>query len=156
MTKLKKVRYKTKTRTAGTFVLLSRLLIALFATPVLLAPPVHVLAQQSAQTGAQTQVMSEAIAIEDNAIRLFRVHVPQAALDDLCRRIAATRWSEQETVADQSQGVQLATMNEGTRPLLGNGVRLAESRGEAECLTAVRYEHRRTGHSLYLHPLQKS
>jgi pimeloyl-ACP methyl ester carboxylesterase len=36
--------------------------------------------------------------------------VPQAALDDLRRRIAATRWPEKETVADQSQGVQLATM----------------------------------------------
>jgi len=36
--------------------------------------------------------------------------VPQAALDDLRRRIAATRWPEKETVADDSQGVQLATM----------------------------------------------
>src|SRR3984893_7316761 len=45
------------------------------------------------------------------AIRPFTVPiVSQAALDDLRRRIAATRWPEKETVADQSQGVQLATM----------------------------------------------
>ncbi len=44
-------------------------------------------------------------------IRPFTVPaVPQTALDDLRRRIAATRWPEKETVADQSQGVQLATM----------------------------------------------
>ncbi|MEA2597825.1 MAG: hypothetical protein QOF01_4294 [Thermomicrobiales bacterium] len=46
----------------------------------------------------------------ETAIRPFRVEVPQADLDDLRRRIAATNWPEQETVADQSQGVQLATM----------------------------------------------
>ncbi|MBD3885214.1 epoxide hydrolase [Phormidium tenue FACHB-886] len=82
---------------------------------VLLALPVHVLAQQSAQTGAQTQSAPEAIATEDNAIRPFRVQVPQAEIDDLRRRIKATRWSDQETVSDQSQGVQLATMQELVR-----------------------------------------
>ena len=46
----------------------------------------------------------------ENAVRPFRVDVPQEALDDLRRRIAATRWPEKETVADQSQGVPLATM----------------------------------------------
>src|SRR5262245_3689124 len=43
-------------------------------------------------------------------IRSFQVDVPQEALDDLRRRIAATRWPEQETVTDATQGVQLATM----------------------------------------------
>ena len=48
---------------------------------------------------------------DSTAIRPFTVPiVPQAALDDLRRRIAATRWPEKETVADQTQGVQLATM----------------------------------------------
>ena len=46
---------------------------------------------------------------QDTAIRPFVVDVPQADLDDLRRRIAATRWPEQETVADQSQGTQRAT-----------------------------------------------
>jgi pimeloyl-ACP methyl ester carboxylesterase len=38
----------------------------------------------------------------------FRVSIPQAALNDLKRRLAATRWPEHETVADWSQGVPLA------------------------------------------------
>ncbi len=44
------------------------------------------------------------------AIRPFRINVPEEDLVELRRRIAATRWPEKETVADQSQGVQLATM----------------------------------------------
>ena len=43
-------------------------------------------------------------------IRPFRFRAPEAALVDLRRRIAATRWPSQELVADASQGVQLATM----------------------------------------------
>jgi pimeloyl-ACP methyl ester carboxylesterase len=46
------------------------------------------------------------------AIRSFEVRVPEEDLVDLRRRIAATRWPERETVADESQGVQLATMQE--------------------------------------------
>jgi pimeloyl-ACP methyl ester carboxylesterase len=42
-----------------------------------------------------------------DAIRPFTVNVPQSALDDLHRRIAATRWPDRETVTDQSQGVPL-------------------------------------------------
>ena len=45
----------------------------------------------------------------DTEVRPFpQIHVPQEALDDLHRRIVATRWPEKETVADESQGVQLA------------------------------------------------
>jgi pimeloyl-ACP methyl ester carboxylesterase len=44
------------------------------------------------------------------AIRPFKVDIPDEALDDLRRRIAATRWPEKEPVDDQSQGVQLATI----------------------------------------------
>lgn len=113
MTKLKKVRYKTKARTASVFFLLSRLLVALFAATVLLALPIRVMAQQSAQVAAQTQVDSEAIA--DNTIRPFQIHVPQDAIDDLYRRLVMTRWPEQETVTDRSQGVQLATIKELVR-----------------------------------------
>jgi pimeloyl-ACP methyl ester carboxylesterase len=47
---------------------------------------------------------------EENTIRPFRIDVPEEALVDLRRRVAATRWPEKETVADPSQGVQLATM----------------------------------------------
>ena len=44
------------------------------------------------------------------AIRPFTVEIPEADLEDLRARIAATRWPEKETVDDQSQGVQLATI----------------------------------------------
>ena len=51
--------------------------------------------------------------IEDTtseAIRPFSVHIPQAQLDDLRRRIIATNWPDREIVTDQSQGVQLSTI----------------------------------------------
>jgi pimeloyl-ACP methyl ester carboxylesterase len=48
-------------------------------------------------------------------IRPFHIDVPGEELADLRRRIAATRWPERETVADESQGVQLATMQELVR-----------------------------------------
>jgi pimeloyl-ACP methyl ester carboxylesterase len=44
------------------------------------------------------------------AIRPFQVEFPEQAIDDLRRRIAATRWPTKELVADRSQGVQLAAM----------------------------------------------
>ncbi len=53
---------------------------------------------------AQTQ------AAGDSSIRPFTVHVPQAAIDDLRRRLAATRWPDKETVADRSQGAQLVQL----------------------------------------------
>ena len=43
------------------------------------------------------------------AIRPFQINVPESELADLRRRINATKWPERETVADTSQGVQLAT-----------------------------------------------
>jgi pimeloyl-ACP methyl ester carboxylesterase len=43
-------------------------------------------------------------------IRPFQVKIPEAELEDLRRRIKETRLPERETVADQSQGVQLATI----------------------------------------------
>ena len=48
----------------------------------------------------------------DAAIRPFSVHMPDAAIADMRRRIVATRWPERETVRDTSQGVPLATMRE--------------------------------------------
>ena len=47
-----------------------------------------------------------------DAIRPFRINVPDEALVDLRRRIRATRWPDRETVTDESQGVQLATIQE--------------------------------------------
>jgi pimeloyl-ACP methyl ester carboxylesterase len=51
----------------------------------------------------------------DDAIRPFRIEVPEAALVDLRRRLAATRWPDREIVADQSQGAQLATLQQLVR-----------------------------------------
>jgi pimeloyl-ACP methyl ester carboxylesterase len=62
--------------------------------------------------------MTESDTVMDTAgpaIRPFHVEVPQAALDDLRRRIAMTQWPEKETVPDSSQGVPLATMQELAR-----------------------------------------
>ena len=42
-------------------------------------------------------------------IRPFQVEVPEADLEDLRQRIAATRWPSRELVDDRSQGVQLST-----------------------------------------------
>nr|WP_245411060.1 epoxide hydrolase family protein [Microvirga flavescens] len=54
-------------------------------------------------------------ALEDTAIRPFHVNIPEEQIVDLRRRIAATRWPDQETVTDQSQGIQLAKL----KPLVG-------------------------------------
>jgi pimeloyl-ACP methyl ester carboxylesterase len=48
-------------------------------------------------------------------IRPFHVNIPDEALDDLRRRIAATNWPEKETVSDQSQGVPLAMIQKLAR-----------------------------------------
>ncbi|MEV6115883.1 epoxide hydrolase [Streptomyces sp. NPDC052109] len=49
------------------------------------------------------------------SIRPFRVNIPERDLADLRRRIMATRWPDRETVNDQSEGVQLATIRELAR-----------------------------------------
>ena len=51
----------------------------------------------------------------ETEIRPFRVDVPDEAIAELRRRIAATRSPSREVVADRSQGVQLATIQELTR-----------------------------------------
>src|SRR3954463_6339768 len=59
-------------------------------------------------------VMAERSA-DDTTIRPFTIDIPDADLDDLRARIAATRWPSKELVADRSQGVQLATLQELAR-----------------------------------------
>jgi pimeloyl-ACP methyl ester carboxylesterase len=49
---------------------------------------------------------------DDGAVRPFTVGFPPEAVDDMRRRVAATRWPDRETVDDDSQGVRLATMQE--------------------------------------------
>src|ERR1700686_3823981 len=74
--------------------------------------------QKHSKTTQKEDIMTQAIgtpqgsqqAADNNAIRPFQVNVPEAELTELRRRISATKWPERETVADQSQGVQLATI----------------------------------------------
>jgi pimeloyl-ACP methyl ester carboxylesterase len=93
---------------------LPRYLFALLTAMSLIAPAA-VLAQQPSKTDTLTAGAGTGRTGEDGTIRPFRVNVPQSALDDLRRRIASTRWPDKETVADRSQGVQLATMKEVVR-----------------------------------------
>jgi pimeloyl-ACP methyl ester carboxylesterase len=67
---------------------------------------------------AETRPTDEArasAATSDTSVRPFQVNVPDGAIEDLHRRIAATRWPSRELVADRSQGVQLATLHELAR-----------------------------------------
>ncbi len=59
-----------------------------------------------------TPLVAETI---DTAIQPFRVNIAEADLADLKRRLAATRWPDKETVGDQSQGVQLAKLQDLAR-----------------------------------------
>ncbi|MCC8937713.1 epoxide hydrolase [Bradyrhizobium sp. Arg68] len=52
---------------------------------------------------------------EGDGIRPFKVQVPEDQLADLRRRLAATRWPDKETVADQTQGAQLAKLQQLVR-----------------------------------------
>ena len=65
---------------------------------------------ESASSVAAQASSTRSVVVEDRSIRPFKAYVPQARIDDLRRRIAATRFPERETVADFSQGVQLAKL----------------------------------------------
>jgi hypothetical protein len=104
-TTIQHVPYAATAQSAGSSALTRRSFLATSAAAgaaglVLLAAPGY------AQTVPATQA---------DAVRPFRINVPAEAIVDLRRRIAATRWPEKETVADQSQGVQLATIQELAR-----------------------------------------
>jgi pimeloyl-ACP methyl ester carboxylesterase len=85
----------------------SRLRICALAAAAYLSLPAPSHAQAPSPAAAAGP---QATAARDDAIRPFRVQVPDAALAELRRRIAATRWPDRETVPDQSQGVRLATL----------------------------------------------
>src|SRR5580704_15520550 len=66
-----------------------------------------------AAAGAYGLLPSQAVAaVEGNEIHPFHVNVPEEALVDLRRRVKATRLPDKEQVTDQSQGVQLATIQQ--------------------------------------------
>lgn len=63
---------------------------------------------QATPANAQGNAFTSTNAAE--SIHSFRVHIPDKDLVDLRKRILATKWPDKETVADQSQGVSLATI----------------------------------------------
>jgi pimeloyl-ACP methyl ester carboxylesterase len=69
----------------------------------------------SAETDLGVTQVEPAAGNDKATIRKLHVHVPEAALIDLRRRINATRWPDRETVTDDAQGVQLAVMQELAR-----------------------------------------
>jgi pimeloyl-ACP methyl ester carboxylesterase len=76
-----------------------------------LSPTRRELLAISAAAGAMSLLPGQlSAAFDGDAIRPFRVNVPEADLVDLRRRVMATRWPDRETVADDSQGVQFATI----------------------------------------------
>jgi hypothetical protein len=78
--------------------------------------PAHLVAaddQSPSQTSNQGD--SKVATTSDTAIRPFSVIFPDEALADLRRRIAATRWPDNEQVADETQGVRLATAQQLAR-----------------------------------------
>jgi pimeloyl-ACP methyl ester carboxylesterase len=74
-----------------------------------------VLAASGAVAASSLILMQARAATASDAIRQFNIDVPQAELDELRRRIKATRWPERETVTDDSQGVPLAMIQDLAR-----------------------------------------
>ncbi len=83
----------------------------------------HAQSYRSKKAGQKEVNMTQTTATRENngpgvdkdGIRPFRINVPEAELTELRRRIKATRFPEKETVDDQSQGVQLATIQKLAR-----------------------------------------
>jgi pimeloyl-ACP methyl ester carboxylesterase len=70
----------------------------------------------SAAAGAVSLLPADASAATDStAIRPFRFTASKEALTDMRRRINATKWPDRETVADESEGVQLAVIQKVAR-----------------------------------------
>lgn len=85
--------------------------ITIALTSIMLVP-VGYLAPANATDVSPTTVVK---ANSDESVRPFQIHVPQAQLDDLRKRIAATRLPDKETVDDSSQGIQLARVQDLVR-----------------------------------------
>jgi pimeloyl-ACP methyl ester carboxylesterase len=57
-----------------------------------------------------TEAAKQTTVAEGTSIRPFEIDIPEAALAELRKRVSQTRWPEEETVADASQGVKLKTI----------------------------------------------
>ena len=81
-------------------------------------------------------------------IRTFHIEIPEEQIDDLRRRIAATRWPSKELVEDRSQGVQLATMQELAR-YWATDYDWRKAEAKLNALAAVHDRDRRGRHPLH-------
>ena len=81
-------------------VALTAVAAGLLSLPALAAP----------QRKTEMNAVPKQAGADNTAIRPFHVNIPESALVDLRRRINATAWPDKETVTDESEGVQLATM----------------------------------------------
>ena len=110
-----------------------------------------------------------AAAAEASSIRPFTVSFPQEEIDELRRRIAATRWPERELVSDAASrrisvdpssagaNARRATRHDAeTHPVLGNGIRLEQVRGASEGAAAFHHRDRRPRHPLHPREIQAS
>jgi len=90
--------------------LLTHSVAALSVSPLLFISPTYGITMTTSLAKAAIAAAAPTTrqAPKDPSIRTFSIDVPQAKLDDLRRRVVATQWPEKETVADASQGVQLA------------------------------------------------
>jgi pimeloyl-ACP methyl ester carboxylesterase len=75
----------------------------------------RILAASAAAGAASLLYANVGAAAEGDAIRPFRVSVPEAELSEMRRRVNSTRWPDREPVMDESQGVQLPTMQDLAR-----------------------------------------
>jgi pimeloyl-ACP methyl ester carboxylesterase len=92
--------------------------LALLALPSLATRFPSLAAARAPQANAEFQTRgshSMTAQSDKTAIRPFHVSVPEAELTELRRRINATKWPDRETVADPTQGVQLATIQKLAR-----------------------------------------
>src|SRR6476469_1082703 len=89
----------------------------------------------------------------ESEIRPFHVSYPDTELADLRRRIKATRWPERETVADDSQGVQLATAQK-LATYWATKYDWRKIEGEAEFISAVHDVDRRARRSFHPRALE--
>src|SRR4029077_13467953 len=79
------------------------------------AGDLHERAPGRVQVTALKEVVMTSTVEAATELRPFHVEIPEEQLDDLRRRVAATRWPSKELVTDRSQGVQLATLQELAR-----------------------------------------
>ena len=87
------------------------------------------------------------------AVRPFTFKAPEAELQDLRNRIKATRWPEKEAVADDTQGVQLATIQKLARYwATEHDWRKVEAK--MNVLPAFHHRDRWAGHPFHAHSLE--